>query len=175
MPRFAANLSLLFTEHDFLDRFAAAAAAGFKAVECQFPYDCVITSYSIHYTKLYENYQSDTAHGAMDEAQALYMRTRNMLLGLAVVGGVLLVVMLTSTIRRVRAGLAGIEEMAGAIALGRFDQTMPLGGNDELSGLTGHLAAMREALLTSMTSLKASEAKSQAVLRTTRDGRNNFV
>jgi len=39
MPRFAANLSLLFTEHDFLDRFAAAAAAGFKAVECQFPYD----------------------------------------------------------------------------------------------------------------------------------------
>jgi len=116
------------------------------------------------------NYQSDTAHGAMDEAQALYMRTRNMLLGLAVVGGVLLVVMLTSTIRRVRAGLAGIEEMAGAIALGRFDQTMPLGGNDELSGLTGHLAAMREALLTSMTSLKASEAKSQAVLRTMRDG-----
>jgi len=39
MPRFAANLSLLFTEHDFLGRFAAAAAAGFKAVECQFPYD----------------------------------------------------------------------------------------------------------------------------------------
>lgn len=39
MPRFAANLSLLFTEHDFLDRFAAAAAAGFSAVECQFPYD----------------------------------------------------------------------------------------------------------------------------------------
>jgi hydroxypyruvate isomerase len=39
MPRFAANISLLFTEHDFLDRFAAAAAAGFAAVECQFPYD----------------------------------------------------------------------------------------------------------------------------------------
>lgn len=39
MPRLAANLSLLYTEHDFLDRFAAAAADGFKAVECQFPYD----------------------------------------------------------------------------------------------------------------------------------------
>jgi hydroxypyruvate isomerase len=38
MPRFAANLSLLFTEHAFLDRFAAAAAAGFRAVEFQFPY-----------------------------------------------------------------------------------------------------------------------------------------
>lgn len=38
MPRFAANLSTLFTEHPFLDRFAAAADAGFEAVECQFPY-----------------------------------------------------------------------------------------------------------------------------------------
>lgn len=38
MPRFAANLSLLFTEHAFLDRFAAAADAGFAAVEVQYPY-----------------------------------------------------------------------------------------------------------------------------------------
>ena len=38
MPRFAANLSLLYPEHDFLDRFAAAAADGFKAVEYLFPY-----------------------------------------------------------------------------------------------------------------------------------------
>ena len=39
MPRFAANLSMMFTEYDFLDRFAAAADAGFKAVEYLFPYD----------------------------------------------------------------------------------------------------------------------------------------
>ena len=39
MPRFAANLSLMFTEWDFLDRFAAAADQGFRAVEMQFPYD----------------------------------------------------------------------------------------------------------------------------------------
>lgn len=39
MPRFAANLSLLYTEHPFLDRVAAAAADGFAAVECQFPYE----------------------------------------------------------------------------------------------------------------------------------------
>lgn len=38
MPRFAANLSLMFTEHDFPDRFQAAADAGFDAVEFQFPY-----------------------------------------------------------------------------------------------------------------------------------------
>lgn len=39
MPRFAANLSMLFTEWPFLDRFAAAAGAGFEAVEFLFPYD----------------------------------------------------------------------------------------------------------------------------------------
>lgn len=39
MPRFAANLSLLFTELAFLDRFGAAARAGFQAVEFLFPYD----------------------------------------------------------------------------------------------------------------------------------------
>ncbi len=38
MPRFAANLSSLFTEWCFLDRFAAAADAGFSAVEFHFPY-----------------------------------------------------------------------------------------------------------------------------------------
>ena len=39
MPRFAANISFLFTELPFLDRFAAAAAAGFAAVEFHYPYD----------------------------------------------------------------------------------------------------------------------------------------
>ena len=38
MPRFAANLSMLFSEHPFLDRFEHAAKAGFKAVEFLFPY-----------------------------------------------------------------------------------------------------------------------------------------
>src|SRR5437868_8628427 len=39
MPRFAANLSMMFTEVPFLDRFDAAAAAGFTAVEFLFPYE----------------------------------------------------------------------------------------------------------------------------------------
>jgi len=39
MPKFAANLSMLYTEHAFLDRFAAAAADGFTAVEYLFPYE----------------------------------------------------------------------------------------------------------------------------------------
>ncbi len=39
MPQFAANISLLFTELPFAERFAAAAEAGFGAVEILFPYD----------------------------------------------------------------------------------------------------------------------------------------
>ncbi|MGN6114839.1 MAG: 2-oxo-tetronate isomerase [Nitrobacter sp.] len=39
MPRFAANLSMMFAEVPFLDRFDAAAKAGFTAVEFLFPYD----------------------------------------------------------------------------------------------------------------------------------------
>ena len=39
MPRFAANLTMLFNEVPFLDRFALAAKAGFEGVEYLFPYD----------------------------------------------------------------------------------------------------------------------------------------
>lgn len=39
MPKFAANLSMMFNEVPFLDRFAAAAECGFTAVEYLFPYD----------------------------------------------------------------------------------------------------------------------------------------
>ena len=38
MPRFAANLSMMYAEHAFPDRFAAAARDGFRAVEYLFPY-----------------------------------------------------------------------------------------------------------------------------------------
>jgi hydroxypyruvate isomerase len=39
MPLFAANLSLMYTEHPFVARFAAAARDGFRAVEYLFPYE----------------------------------------------------------------------------------------------------------------------------------------
>jgi len=39
MPRFAANLSMMYTEHPFLERFAAASRDGFGAVEFLFPYE----------------------------------------------------------------------------------------------------------------------------------------
>ena len=43
MVRFAANVSTLFTEVPFLDRFARARAAGFERVEFQYPYDVPAT------------------------------------------------------------------------------------------------------------------------------------
>lgn len=39
MTKYCANLSMLFTEFPFLERFGAARSAGFKAVEVMFPYD----------------------------------------------------------------------------------------------------------------------------------------
>ena len=39
MPKFAANLSMMFTEYAFVDRFDAAAEVGFAAVEFLFPYN----------------------------------------------------------------------------------------------------------------------------------------
>lgn len=44
MPKFAANLSMLFTEVDFLQRFGQAAEAGFQGVEYLFPYDFEATT-----------------------------------------------------------------------------------------------------------------------------------
>jgi len=38
MPKFAANITLMYTEHEFLDRFSAAAGDGFAGVEILFPY-----------------------------------------------------------------------------------------------------------------------------------------
>ena len=43
MPKFAANLTMLFNEADFMDRFHLAAANGFRAVEFLFPYDFSVT------------------------------------------------------------------------------------------------------------------------------------
>ena len=48
MPRFAANLSLMYQEHRFHDRFAAARADGFKAVEFMFPYAFEAAALSRH-------------------------------------------------------------------------------------------------------------------------------
>ncbi|MGH6953462.1 MAG: hydroxypyruvate isomerase, partial [Alphaproteobacteria bacterium] len=39
MIKLAASLSMMFTEHDLLDRFEAAADAGFRGVELQRPYE----------------------------------------------------------------------------------------------------------------------------------------
>jgi 2-dehydrotetronate isomerase len=46
VPRFAANLTTMFNEHPFLDRFDAAAAAGFEAVEFLFPYEATVEQVS---------------------------------------------------------------------------------------------------------------------------------
>jgi len=58
MPRFLANVSMLFTELPLLERFAAARRAGFDTVELQFPYECPL---------------DDLAHALRDADVALYL------------------------------------------------------------------------------------------------------
>ena len=50
MPRFSANLSLLYADLPFLERFRAAQADGFEVVECQFPYESM-TGAKLHAIK----------------------------------------------------------------------------------------------------------------------------
>ena len=50
MPQFSANLSMLFTELPFLDRFEAAAKADFKAVEFLFPYEFAAETVAVAHT-----------------------------------------------------------------------------------------------------------------------------
>lgn len=58
MPRFLANLSMLFTELPLLERFAAARRAGFRMVELQFPYEHGIV---------------DIRHALVDAGVSLYL------------------------------------------------------------------------------------------------------
>jgi 2-dehydrotetronate isomerase len=51
MPRFAANLGHLFTERPLLERFGAAAAVGFSAVELLFPYDAAPSAVKAELTR----------------------------------------------------------------------------------------------------------------------------
>ena len=51
MPRFAANLGYLFAERPLIERFGAAAAAGFGAVELLFPYDVAASAVKAELTR----------------------------------------------------------------------------------------------------------------------------
>lgn len=69
MPRLAANLSMMFAEHEFLDRFETAAKAGFEAVEFLFPYAYSATEIRARLDKhglrqaLFNLYPGDWDHG----------------------------------------------------------------------------------------------------------------
>ena len=64
MPRFAANLSMMFSEAPFLERFAAAADAGSAGVGCLFPYEYPAKALAIGWTVRKQG-KSDLAHSAM--------------------------------------------------------------------------------------------------------------
>src|ERR687896_24009 len=64
MPRFAANLSTMFTDRAFLERFGAARKAGFRAVECQFPYEAEagVQPNDVTFEECFEVYRRNLEH-----------------------------------------------------------------------------------------------------------------
>lgn len=94
MPKFAANLSLLFTEIPYLERFQAAAKAGFRAVEVLFPYD---VAPEVTQRALAENGlklvlinapplgETDRGFAAIPGAEAVFERDMRLVMGYAAV------------------------------------------------------------------------------------------
>ncbi|SUG87057.1 putative hydroxypyruvate isomerase [Salmonella enterica subsp. enterica] len=82
MPRFAANLSMMFTEVPFIERFAAAAEAGFQAVEFLFPYGFAASEIKAQLSRhdltlaLFNTSAGDTAAGEWGTCRATGARTR---------------------------------------------------------------------------------------------------
>lgn len=74
MPQFAANLTMMFKEVDFLERFEQAASCGFKAVEFLWPYDyrkeelAQILKETGLKVALFNTTAGDTAHGEWGHA-----------------------------------------------------------------------------------------------------------
>ena len=66
MPRFAANVAYLFSDRPLVERFGAAARAGFEAVEGQFPYDT-----PAHAVKAEFAYEAREAEGTQTPAETL--------------------------------------------------------------------------------------------------------
>lgn len=70
MPKFAANISMMFTEVPFLQRFEAAANAGFQAVEFLFPYEFAASAIADELNRyklqnvLFNLWPGDWTHGA---------------------------------------------------------------------------------------------------------------
>ena len=63
MPRFCANLNFLFTEVPLLERFAAAAKAGFKAVEIGNPYEASASDVAARLKAQRPRHGADQHHG----------------------------------------------------------------------------------------------------------------
>jgi hydroxypyruvate isomerase len=74
MPRFAANLHYLFNEVPFLERFAAAAHAGFQGVEFQVPYQWPAAELST----LLREHRLELAGGCLDIAPISSERFRRL-------------------------------------------------------------------------------------------------
>jgi hydroxypyruvate isomerase len=88
MPRFAANLTMLFNEVDFLSRFQAAAKAGFRGVEYLFPTVTTNNNWlsywiSTSWNKYYTTFRQGTGRLVSEESLACLTVNQNFRMALA--------------------------------------------------------------------------------------------
>ncbi|MCB1957247.1 MAG: PAS domain S-box protein [Rhodocyclaceae bacterium] len=89
---------------------------------------------------------------------------------LGLVGGGVLVAVTISAVRRIQRGIHDAQALAQEITQGDLGVDMRIEGPDELHTLMAHMGALRFSLYDLVSSIRASEARSRAVLRTMRDG-----
>ena len=106
----------------------------------------------------------------LSDAEGLQSLLESNLAVLGVVGGLTLAIVAVLTGRRIQRGMDKAEQVAAAIADGDLEVEIPNKGDDEFDMLLAHMGLMRDNLKTMIRSVRESEGRTHAVLRTMRDG-----
>jgi two-component system, sensor histidine kinase and response regulator len=115
-------------------------------------------------------FQVTVAKQEFTEAEARYQNSLIIFLALAILGGAGLAFSARFALRRINNGLYEARTVAQAIAIGNFSAPLPPASPDEIGELMAHISTMRDGLLDLVGSLRSSEVRSSAILRTMRDG-----
>jgi len=115
-------------------------------------------------------HQVAVGNQVLNDAELLQTELHSRLVVLGLVGGLTLAVIALITGRRIQRGMAEAERVAVAIADGNLDVSIPRRQHDEFDALISHMGLMRDSLKGMIQTVRESESRTHAVLRTMRDG-----
>lgn len=115
-------------------------------------------------------HQVEVGQQVLNDAEGLQRLLESNLLVLGVLGGITLAALALLTAKRIQRGMDDATQVATAIAEGNLDVNLERDGDDEFDELVGRMSVMRDSLKSMIRSVRESEARTHAVLRTMRDG-----